>query len=1122
MNILLVSQCRKNAIKETRRILDQFAERCGERTWQTPITQAGLSMLHKLLRRSARKNTAVACYWTHGKNHTELLWIVGDRSQFNTEGRTPTNRSRRNILKNPDENTWQHAASIQIIATLAALLHDFGKASSGFQHKLQGHSREADPYRHEWISLRLFQAMISGCHTDEQWLQRLAGWAAFETGEPNWVDAIIREPACQYDFSTLPPLARWVAWLIASHHRLPFYNEINYSDGRQRKQLQRSNDPYLHQSIEQFFQNLRPADYWVHNPHSQADAGTFWQWHARTLPTQSKSWQKAIARWAGKALNHPPLFALSDGLNPLLLHLSRLSLMVGDHNYSSLKADAKQRKSGDSGFPLAANTDLNSQIKQTLDEHLIGVGAFTARFARLLPQLTRALPAIGKHKAFSRRTTHPRFQWQNHAYDLAARFQTASEQQGFFGVNLASTGCGKTLGNARIMYALANPQRGARFTIALGLRTLTLQTGQALRTKLNLNEEHLAVLVGGKAVHTLFEHHQPGNGHDYRRPSEHLPTGSESAQALLDPAEIPDAPELLSGGADETLFGTVIADGKARQLLYSPLVSCTIDHLMQLSEQQRGGRYIAPMLRLLSADLILDEPDDFNQADLPALSRLVYWAGMLGSRILLSSATLTPDFVCGLQQAYREGRKIWNAQQGLPDLPVVCAWFDEHRKHAEACTDTAAFSRAHHTFTAARAAKLAAAPARRKADWLPLDNADHRHIADRLLQAAARLHQQEAQTCPNSGKQISIGLIRFANIQPMLSIAHTLLTGDAPPDTAIHLACYHARQLLLLRSKLENTLDRLLDRHHPEALFHQPEIQAALQHSSAKNHIFIILGTPVTEVGRDHDYDWAIVEPSSMRSIIQLAGRVWRHRSNKTATHANILIMSHNLRALSNRRRYGKDNDKINFTHPGFESAPDFCLDSDTARDLLDSTQINPINSLPRLLRSDFPMPLPEEGRRYYTNLAALEHAAMQTLLNPDHPNLVTAYRTPGSAAPLSAHTALISPFRLSRPHEDYICLPDGEGGYRFKLAENAYAHPYDDTGNDNHIFHPAELTHSPNIFPWLTANLTAALTELEQQTDQPNPIQTALKFATLSLPKSDSNRQISWHFNEWSGFWWT
>ena len=39
------------------------------------------------------------------------------------------------------------------------------------------------------------------------------------------------------------------------------------------------------------------------------------------------------------------------------------------------------------------------------------------------------------------------------------------------------------------------------------------------------------------------------------------------------------------------------------------------------------------MLRLLTSDLVLDEPDDFGLEDLPALCRLVNWAGMLGSRI---------------------------------------------------------------------------------------------------------------------------------------------------------------------------------------------------------------------------------------------------------------------------------------------------------------------------------------------------------------------------------------------------------------------------------------------------------------------------------------------------------
>ena len=99
MNVLFVSQCSKRALTETRRILDQYAERRGDRTWQTPITQAGLDAVRRLLRQRARKNTAVACHWIRGRDHSELLWIVGDARQFNAVGAVPTNTTASDVLR---------------------------------------------------------------------------------------------------------------------------------------------------------------------------------------------------------------------------------------------------------------------------------------------------------------------------------------------------------------------------------------------------------------------------------------------------------------------------------------------------------------------------------------------------------------------------------------------------------------------------------------------------------------------------------------------------------------------------------------------------------------------------------------------------------------------------------------------------------------------------------------------------------------------------------------------------------------------------------------------------------------------------------------------------------------
>ena len=129
MNILLISQCSRNALTETRRILDQFAERRGDRSWQTAITQQGLDTLYRLLRKTARKNTAVACHWIRGKDHSELLWVVGDARQFNARGATPTDTTQRDILRTHDENDWHAGEDIRLLAQLAALFHDLGKAN---------------------------------------------------------------------------------------------------------------------------------------------------------------------------------------------------------------------------------------------------------------------------------------------------------------------------------------------------------------------------------------------------------------------------------------------------------------------------------------------------------------------------------------------------------------------------------------------------------------------------------------------------------------------------------------------------------------------------------------------------------------------------------------------------------------------------------------------------------------------------------------------------------------------------------------------------------------------------------------------------------------------------------
>lgn len=91
MMVTFISQCQKNALKKTRRVLDAFADRIGNSAWQTVITEDGLLAVKKMLRQTASKNTAVSCHWIRSRSRSELLWVVGSKDQFNSQGIVPVN-----------------------------------------------------------------------------------------------------------------------------------------------------------------------------------------------------------------------------------------------------------------------------------------------------------------------------------------------------------------------------------------------------------------------------------------------------------------------------------------------------------------------------------------------------------------------------------------------------------------------------------------------------------------------------------------------------------------------------------------------------------------------------------------------------------------------------------------------------------------------------------------------------------------------------------------------------------------------------------------------------------------------------------------------------------------------
>jgi CRISPR-associated endonuclease/helicase Cas3 len=1014
---------RGTGIDGANRFLDQFAERRGDRTWQTPITQ----------------------------------------------------------------NDWHTGETIHLLTSLSALLHDLGKASTAFQMRLRGELTEKNEYRHEWVSLRLWQAFV-GDDDDATWLKRLANPTAED--DATWLNRLQRNGNDKLPFAQMSnaPLAKAIGWLVVTHHRLPLSEKVPDSLDCMNVDWNEKKDDRRHDN----------------------DSRGYWEF-AHGLPVTDPEWRKRVARIAQRLQSAIP--QPEDCFeNPYVMHVARLCLMLADHHYSSQIINPKDQENS----PLYANTTKDRKLNQPLENHLLGVAKYGAEIAHALPLLETELPRLPpRHRILKKRASETPFQWQNKAADMALSLRERAAEQGAFIVNMASTGCGKTLANARIMYALSDPALGMRCSFAMGLRTLTLQTGRAFRDLLGLGDDELAIRVGGSASRTLFEHYEQEAANQAEK------MGSASTQSLWDA----DSHILFEGMIDvHPVLQKVMRNPSVNKLIAAPLLVCTIDHLTPATECQRGGHQIAPMLRLMSSDLVLDEPDDFDIADLPALTRLVHWAGLLGSRVLLSSATLPPALVQGLFEAYRAGRIEYQRNRGTrpseTSSPICCTWVDEFAvRHAD-CANAESFAQEHHQFVIQRAAQLGKADVRRKAGIVSLDlkskskdkDGMAKEFADQVVKNVCGLHNFHHSIDPHSGKKVSFGLVRMANIDPLFRVALALFahTGWEEKGVQVHLCVYHAQFPLCIRSAIEHRLDQTLNRRQPDAVFDLPEIRQKINaHPEREGHIFIVLGSPVTEVGRDHDYDWALVEPSSMRSLIQLAGRVRRHRRESYALDkANIRVFFHNWKYFLN----GKDDKKPVFLRPGFENQ-DFLLAEETKHDLRnlfqDVDDLKRIDSRPRILAN------PDLKPRQF--LVDLEHARMEETKK----KAARWWTESVQGALLTGVLPKLQPFRedeikrvdlVLRPNEDgddyalFLLLKEKNkrGQTTFVLVEKSL----------NQRVKDAEIRGKSHISVWGATDYMEALTQLAEDLDMPLA-QCAERFGTVSLRESTNG----WRFHPALGF---
>ena len=407
---------------------------------------------------------------------------------------------------------------------------------------------------------------------------------------------------------------------------------------------------------------------------------------------------------------------------------------------------------------------------------------------------------------------------------------------------------------------------------------------------------------------------------------------------------------------------------------------------------------------------------------------------MLGRKVMISSATIPPAIAEGLFQAYQTGWQIF-ATSRRRQSGVVGFWVDEFNAQLDFISDTQPFAAHHQRFMQRRLSRLAEQPAQRKALITAMQRPKLDKVAleqlwfAQILQSVLTLHQAHAEWDESSGKRFSMGVVRVANVDPCIQLTRYLLACELPEAIDIRVMPYHSRQVLLLRSAQEKHLDSVLNRKQGRKPQDNLSIRQHLQQSSKAQVIFILVATPVEEVGRDHCHDWAVIEPSSMRSIIQMAGRVRRHRPVTELQMPNIHLLEYNLKGFS------QTNSALAvFRHPGFESKT-YPLYSHSLKGLVDEALL--AEKVDASLRIQAANPLQPMQR-----LADLEQQALQDILLKADFSPKAVQGCLHSAFYFTRFAQQQSPFRATEPETNFVLyVEEGELVIRFAPDYRLAAH---------------------------------------------------------------------------------
>lgn len=973
LSLIINNESVKKSYKKSQRIIAKYLPQVGRTTFAGSISQEGSEDLYEELKKASSRYFSISCIQMKDKHTSELLWIIGNKDNFDHETGIYAMRTKSKIKENLINYSDKEKYFSNLIKA-SSLLHDIGKSNQDFQNKLisvieekrglKKSKRQYEIFRHDVVSAIIFYRVIKKIEEDnysffdikENKINKYFEIVHLEISSviagSNYNDienifiqdieniyykvellAEINQPIKKSLFkknidnekkqsNNLELTLTCILWLVLTHHRLI---GVKYETDDSIKNY----NIYKFKKDNQVYCNFSDNENYTEKENLEKIKENFT--FTNNLPYQNKSWIQQLHGALSECLFQNKLQdqwieSIEDKINflGLVTHYCRPFLIISDYLSSVVKSknDENLKYNNYNGNLIKNFANLDKEdFGDTLDAHLISVKNSSRLFNNL-----RHESIYKNNELFNHLSNHQtkkinseldnkkinKFSWQNEAFNFIKK--NTKNNNAAFCVVVSETGSGKTIGGAKIMKALQKDEM--RYTLGLGLRTLTLQSGDAYRKSLGLTDKEIAVIIGSDVNKKLFNINQFITGSDV--------VDDNDSQYLINYNKDEDGlwKEKISTKNDLYPVNSLF-ENNYHKIIDAPIVVCTIDQIINIVNLNKPSK-VKLLPRIFSSDLLLDEIDSYSPPDLVHIGKLIYLYGLYGRKVTIMSATVSPIIIEGLFNSYQKGISAFN-YLNEKNLNInfflisnlIKPYFSVIEKGNNINLIVKEFTNdfiKQQTQTASKN-KLNSIVSIDYDDW---KNPIHKETVN--------LHNQWKVPFIIDGNtyNISIGFVKFNSVAQAREYAHYLLTSNKEDlglseNFGLSCLCYHSKFSTIELNNIERELNKVVNRKNKDNPILLDKFKDLINKNNEKiNELMIVISTTsILEVGRDHDYDWNILEPTNNKSFIQTVGRVMRHRENELS-ESRISVLDKMIKPNYLQKASGiwKNNGVYNYLSP--------------------------------------------------------------------------------------------------------------------------------------------------------------------------------------------------------------